>query len=249
MRRLLLLSVFAGGIALAAGAAHVYNALPLSDVVVDGTRQADTTDVLRLAGLPDSAAMVDVDVRLVADRIQRHPWIRDAHVRRLPTGTLRIDVVERVPAVLVVGSDGRPTHYLDPDGHELPLSVGTGFDVPLLRGAVPRAADTRAVEDPNLIELLQAIAGAAPEVDALVSEISFRPGDATVRTTPVTGHPSLTIRLGAGGYPEKLERLRAFYDQAVLTRPGRPFQVIDLRYAGQVVTREPNTPVSPQTHE
>jgi cell division protein FtsQ len=174
--------------------------------------------------------------------------VREAHVRRLPTGTLRIDVVERAPAALVIGRDGRPERFLDADGFELPLSVEAGFDVPLIRGSVPRAATTRPVEDANLVELLQALAAATPEVDALVSEIAYQPGDATLRTPPVTGHPSLTVRLGAGGYAEKLERLRVFYDQAVLTRPGRPFHVIDLRFNGQVVTREPAAPPSVSTH-
>jgi cell division protein FtsQ len=220
--------------------------VPLRDVVVDGAVHADTAEVLRLAGLPDSAAMVDVDARLVADRIQRHPWIQEADVRRLPTGTLRIDLVERTPVALVMGADGRPARYLDAAGHEIPLDAGAGFDVPLLRGAVPRAADTRAVEDTDLIALLGALAGATPEVDALISEINYRPGDVTLRTPPVTGHPSLYVRLGAGAYPDKLERLRVFYDQAVLTRPGRPFPVIDLRFQGQVVTREP-APPAPDT--
>jgi cell division protein FtsQ len=248
MRRLLLLAVFAGGVAIAAGAAHVYNAVPLRAVVVDGAVNADTVDVLRLAGLPDSAAMVDVDARLVADRIQRHPWIRAAHVRRLPTGTLHIDIIERSPVALVVDAGGRPDRYLDADGYELPVSAGAGFDVPLLRGRIPVAANTRAVDDGNLVELLRALGGVTPEVDALISELHYNPPEVWLRTTPVTGHSSLSVRLGTGGYADKLERLRAFYDQAVLTRPGRPFQVIDLRFDGQVVTRESESPAPGTTH-
>ncbi|HLA64889.1 MAG TPA: FtsQ-type POTRA domain-containing protein [Rhodothermales bacterium] len=236
---------FVGGAALAGGAAYLYRTVPVRRVEVEGATRASRAELLRLAALPDSVAMADVDPRLVADRLQRHPWVRHARVRRMPTGTLAVRLEERTPAALVLGHDGRPQRYLDAEGHAMPLPVAAGgrpaavYDVPLLRGSVPEAPPTRAVESASVVELLAALAAAPPDVDALVSEVSLgRGGDATLLTTPVSGHPGLTVRLGIGGYAEKLRRLRAFFDQAVLPRPGHPFEVIDLRFDGQVVTRE-----------
>jgi len=238
LRRLTLLAVFAIGIAITAGAAWGYRTLPLRTVEVSGTVRAAADEVVELAALPDSVALSGVDVRLVADRVQRHPWVRSARVRRLPTGTLEIKIEERTPVALVIDGGGRPRHLLDPEGHELPLAPGVSYDVPLLRGAVPEAPATRPVPDPSLVELLRALSEATPEVDALISEVVYRPGDVTLRTTPVAGHPALAVRLGAAGFAPRLERLRAFYDQAVLPRPGHRFDTIDLRFDGQVVTRE-----------
>ena len=245
VRRLLLGAAFLGGAVLAAAAAHTYRTLPLRAVAIEGTERAERAELRRLAALPDSVALSDVDPRLVADRLRRHPWVRSARVRRMPTGTLAVRVEERTPAALVVAPDGRPRHYLDAEGFALPLPLQADgrpaavYDVPLLRGAVPTPPPTRALDSAPVLGLLGALAAAPPDVDALVSELALaRGGDATLTTPPVTGHPALTVRLGVGGYAEKLRRLRAFYDQAVLPRPGHAFRVIDLRFDGQVVTRE-----------
>ncbi len=241
VRRLVLVNAFLGGAAIVAGALYAYRTLPLRAVEVTGAARADEGQIENLAALPDSAALSEISPRLVADRVQRHPWVREARVRRLPTGTLEVRVDERVPAALVLSADGRASRYLDPEGHVLPLAAGEVFDVPLLRGAIPDAPETRPVDDAVLVELLEALHDATPEVDALVSEVHYRRNEATLRTAPVSGHPALTVQLGAGDYAEKLERLRAFYDQAVLPRPGHAIHTIDLRFDGQVVTREAST--------
>jgi cell division protein FtsQ len=94
-------------------------------------------------------------------------------------------------------------------------------------------------------ELLQALAEADLETDALISEITLAGGgDAVLRTSPGGGHGSVSVRLGIGNYGEKLSRLHAFWHQAVLTRPELSFRVIDLRFDGQIVTREDSTTTS-----
>ena len=175
----------------------------------------------------------------MADRVRRTPWVREAHVRRRPTGTLAIAVEERAPVALVVGADGRPSHYLDAEGYGLPLRPGDPFDVPLLRGAVPAYHPTRPVESAALRDLLAALAGADAETDALVSEVVVGSGgDALLRTSPEGGHGALAVRLGVGGYAGKLRRLRLFWEQAVLPRPEARYESLDLRFDGQIVTRE-----------
>jgi cell division protein FtsQ len=216
-----------------------HETLPLRRVAVTGTVRADSAEVVRLAALPDSAALYDLDPALIADRVQRAPWIQKARVRRLPTGTLAIRVEERVPAALVVRADGRPSHYLDREGYSLPLRPGDPFDVPLLRGALPAYHATQPVESAALLDLLAALAAADDEADALVSEVVVGAGgDALLRTSPDGAPGALAVQLGVGGYDEKLRRLRAFWEQAVLTRPDRRYEVVDLRFDGQVVTRE-----------
>ena len=256
LRRRLL--VGAGALAvlgLAAGAWWWQHTLPLRRVAVVGAERAGETELVRLAAVwPDPAATPDTTPgpdssvalyalapRLVADRVQRHPWVRAARVRRLPTGTLEIAVTEREPVALVVGADGRPRHYLDAEGYAMPTVRGAAFDVPLLRGAVPPYHPTQPVRDGALRDLLAALADArahAPGIDALVSEIEWTAGGARLRTAPAGAHGDLLVVLGQGEAAAKLRRLRAFVDQAVLPRPGARFQVIDLRFDGQVVTRE-----------
>ena len=218
--------------------------LPLRGVAVEGFVRADSSEVVRMAAVEgdSTVALFDLESDLIADRVRRAPWVRDARVRRLPTGTLAIRVEERMPVALVFDGSGRASHYLDAEGFSLPLRAHDPFDVPLLRGTVPASHPTQPVESESLRELLTALASLDDETDALVSEITLGAGgDAVLRTSPGGGHDALSVRLGAGGYAEKLERLHAFWHQAVLTRPETPIQTIDLRFDGQIVTREADT--------
>jgi hypothetical protein len=89
--------------------------------------------------------------------------------------------------------------------------------------------------------LLGALATADAETDALLSELTVGAGgEVLLRTSPDGAHGALTARLGAGGggYAAQLRRLHAFWHQAVLPRPATRFEVVDLRFDGQVVTRE-----------
>lgn len=240
------------------GAAWMWQrTLPLRRVAVTGTVHADAAEVARLTGArPDSDAVFSLSPALVADRAQRHPWVRTAHVRRLPTGTLSVRVEEREPVVLVM-RDGRPAGYLDADGVALPLDAvsdssrarrgAVPYDVPLLTGAVPAVAPGERVASGALRETLAALAAADDATDALVSEIEWHPsGRAVLWTTPAGGHPSVPVRLGRTGVADQLARLRAFWDQSVLPRPRARFRSVDLRFEGQVVTQE-GDPAAPDS--
>ncbi|NNF59653.1 MAG: FtsQ-type POTRA domain-containing protein [Rhodothermaceae bacterium] len=242
VRRLVLGSAVIGILAMAALAWRWQATLPLRGVAVEGFVRADSAEVVRMAAVESDTVAVPLfalDPDLIADRVRRAPWVRDARVRRLPTGTLAIRVEERTPVALVLDGSGRPSHYLDAEGFSLPLRAHDPFDVPLLRGTVPTSHPTQPVESEALRELLTALASLDDETDALVSEITLGAGgDAVLRTSPRGGHGALPVRLGAGGYAEKLERLHAFWHQAILTRPETPIQTVDLRFDGQIVTRE-----------
>jgi cell division protein FtsQ len=112
------------------------------------------------------------------------------------------------------------------------------YDVPVLTNAPPYHP-TQPVASAGLRSLLAALAHADEATQALVSEVAWgrRP---TLWTTPVAAHGSLPVRLGTtpGEHADQLRRLRAFWDQAVLPQPEVRFDLIDLRFDGQVVTRE-----------
>ncbi|GAB5536285.1 MAG: cell division protein FtsQ/DivIB [Rubricoccaceae bacterium] len=219
--------------------------LPLKTVAVVGNVQAQAEDVIRLVrATPDSVALFALDPALMADRAERHPWVREAHIRRLPTGTLRIRVEERQPAALVLGADGRPAHFLDARGYAMPMRRGALADVPVLRGAVPEYHPTQPVDSRSLRELLAALASADAETDALISEIVWSPTKTTLWTTPTSSRATLPVRLGRTGQADQLRRLHAFWHQTVLPRPDVPIEAVDLRFEGQVVTKEADLPVS-----
>ena len=221
-----------------------HRTLPLEEVRVVGTHRAAPEDVSALAGVaPDEAvpvALYGIDLALVADRVRRHPWVREARLRRLPTGSLRIAVEERTPVALVLDADGRPHHYLDAAGFAMPVpaSGAETEDVPLLRGRLPAYHPTQPIRNAGIRELLGALASADDGVDALISEVVWSESGATLYTEPVAGRGTIPVRLGRTGHADALTRLGAFWEQAVLTRPDVPLRLVDLRFAGQVVAQE-----------
>ena len=223
------------------GAAWVWQrTLPLADIAVVGAVHAPTAEVAALTrAVPDSVALFSLSPETLADRVRAHPWVAEASVRRLPTGTLRIAVEERVPVVLVLDGAGRASHFLDAGGYAMPVAAASPalYDVPVLTGA-PAYHPVQPVESAGLRSFLAALDAADEATQALVSEVQWG-RRATLWTTPVAGHGSLPVRLATSeGHADQLRRLRAFWDQAVLPRPEVRFDLVDLRFDGQVVTRE-----------
>lgn len=210
-------------------------------IEITRAKHAQPEEVIALAHVDTGMVLFDIDPVLVRDRVTRHAWIRDAEVTRLPNGTLRIALEERIPVVLTLDRNGSPAYYLDADGYIMPVVSGAVYDVPLLKGYRIPDDPLQPVEASWLLDLV----GALPELDedthALISELEVRaPGDLWLHVSPVEPHGSIPVRLGQGEYLEKLTRLAAFWEQAVLTQPDKRFMTIDLRFDSQVVTNEKN---------
>ncbi|MEM8559003.1 MAG: FtsQ-type POTRA domain-containing protein [Bacteroidota bacterium] len=225
--------------------------LPLETVAIEGTRHAAPVEVLRLIGLTDDAGVPSSDTLLfaldpviLADRAARHPWIAEATVRRGATGTLSVKVSERRPVALALDAAGRPARYFDAHGYAMPLVDAANeraarYDLPLLRGRLPDPHPTQPVEDAALRGLLAVLPSLPPATDALVSEIERRAnGTYRLRTPPTGASGALTVTLGTDLDAATFQMLRAFWEQAVLTQPHTVFRSVDLRYDGQIVTRE-----------
>ncbi len=217
---------------------HWQATLPCLRIEVTGAHRAPVDSLVALARVDTGMVLFDIDPALVEDRVARHPWVASARVRRLPTGTLAIRVQERVPVLLVLDARGRPSHYLDADGAQMP-AAGVAFDVPLLRGLDQPYHPVQQVQRPEVRALLAALAGLDPGTEALIAEVDLRAsGEVWIHTTPAGGQGSIPVRLGQDAFAPKLARLRAFWRQGVLPRSDKRFHLIDLRFDSQIITRE-----------
>lgn len=219
-------------------------------VAVTGAQHAPVDTVRHLARVDSGTVMETIDEALIADRVARHPWVEEAEITKQRTRrTLLVSVSERTPAALVVDGAGRPAYYLDRAGYAMPcpgcteattygsLPDSTGYDVPLVRGLEAEYHPVRPVAPPSLRTVLEAL----PRVEAepLVAEVGVQP-DSSIRlvTAPIGAHGALPVRLGTGSVDAKLRRLRAFATQVLSEPTDQPIGEIDLRFDGQVVTRE-----------
>jgi len=237
MRWLGLAAVLAVAVALGVLGWRWQATLDVAAVRVVGMAHAPPDSVRALARVDTGAVLYDIDPTLVEDRVRRHPWVQDASVMRLPTGTLRISVTERTPAALAMTTDGTPAFYVDRHGFCMPLPDSADYDVPLLYGLADAYSPTQPVAHAAARNLLAALT--ASDTHDLVAELSVQP-DSTLRlyTRPTTAHDAIRVEMGRDAFPRKLRRLQAFWAQAVQPRPGTQFSVIDLRFDSQIVTQE-----------
>lgn len=212
--------------------------LKVEAVDVVGARHADPAALRKLARVDTGAVLYDVDPELIADRVQRHPWVESVSVWRLPTGTLRLGIQERTPAALALDADGAPAYYVDAQGYCMPLVDKSAYDVPLLRGLGEEAYHpVRPVPRETVRSVLKALARS--EARNIVSEVAMRPdGEVVLYTRPTTTRGAIKVRLGMDAYSSKLKQLQAFWTQAILSRPDTKFMLVDLRFDSQIITRE-----------
>ena len=208
-------------------------------ITITGNRHAERAALLERARVDTTRLLYDIEPMLVADRLQRHPWVKSAQVTRRPTGTLAITVQERQPVALAVNEEGAPSFYLDRQGFAMPAGTEAPFDVPLLRAESLAYHPLQPVQDARVRAVLTALQEIPPTEEALISGLSVRPtGEVWLRTTPAEGRGSIQVRLGRRQLAQKVSRLQSFWRQAVLPRPDAQFTLIDLRFANQIVTRE-----------
>ncbi len=198
-------------------------------------------DPIRLTGLQQTdIAMLRAivgpvrDPGLVEDRIRRHPWVRWAQAHCGPLGSMHVRITERKPVLRVLPEGDEWGHYIDRRGFRMPATAA--FDVPLLRGDVEPYHPVMPVSAGSTRRLAHAVARHDVAIDALLSEFVVGQDGIRLYTPSVGPHASLEVRLGRGGYDDKLKLLAAFWYQAVLAGPEPAIRWIDLRFERQVVT-------------
>ncbi|MCC2640804.1 MAG: putative Cell division protein FtsQ [Nitrospira sp.] len=70
-------------------------------VSVNGLHHVSRKEVLSRLALKSDTALYSINPSWLAERLRSHPWIKDATVALKPLHEIHIDIVERVPAVVV----------------------------------------------------------------------------------------------------------------------------------------------------
>ena len=214
--------------------------VPLNTIVITGNTHVASTNLNKRVAITGDTLLYSVRTADVVERLLEDPWVATATVRRRPTGTLVVRVVERVP-VAVLLRNGRPSLYLDRYGSAMQVTAGNPVDVPVLhedRTLAGLKAGERTTE-PRLLEMLETIAGLDEKIYDMISEVRVTPVGMTVFTTPLPDAPSVKVQFGDEKYEEKMQRLSAFWDQVMLESSREAvieIKEIDLRYNGQIIT-------------
>ncbi|MDA1027744.1 MAG: FtsQ-type POTRA domain-containing protein [Bacteroidetes bacterium] len=214
------------------------NQVRLTEVQIQGLINASEQEVKDLIRVDTGAVMFDLDPQILEDRIRRHPWIMEAHVSRLPTGLLDIRVLERYPVAQALESNGKIGFYYDRNGFRMPLTDVMWYEVPILSGDIEAYHPIIPVTDEVVKELLFELPNMSEATDAVLSEIIRVETGFEMRTTPVGNHGSIPVLIGDSDFEAKFKSLDTFWQQEVLKHEDIEYATIDLRFAGQIVTKQ-----------
>lgn len=242
--------------------------IPLDRTVVSGNEWAEEADLIRLADIDTSRTLYRHDAALTADRVERHPWVEEASVYRLPTGTMRISVDERRPVVQILDPmTGRVAWYLDRSGAMMPVTAAGGlvieydstgadpvstphwFDVPVLSGLGDEYHPMRTVSSEPLIAFLDVLADLPETTGRKISEVMLvrtaSTEDIQLRLVPTENRPGVRVRLGSSDFTFRIRSMEAFWDQQIARHPDIRYELIDLRYDSRVVAEQTTDPITP----
>jgi cell division protein FtsQ len=229
---------------LLAAAMQGRNAKPCAGVQVsfspaDGERYTGKAEVLKLMdpqGLDGlrGRPVKDIDLRSLEDRLERHPWVRNAELYFDNNRVLRVQVEEYQPIARVFTASGQ-SFYIDSNLQRLPLNERITPRLPVFTG-FPSDRDKWKGKDSVLIAGVKDIACYLQRDSfwmAMVDQVDIN-ADRAFELFPKIGEHQVVFGEGQD-VDDKFHRLTLFYQQ-VLSRTGmNAYRSIDVRFAGQIV--------------
>ncbi|HXG00542.1 MAG TPA: FtsQ-type POTRA domain-containing protein [Bacteroidota bacterium] len=238
IKKLLLLALFGGTFLTLVLYANAWKEdRRVRQVVIEGQRIVDTREILALADVPLQARMFELDLSMIARRLQKHKYVRAVAVHRDLPDRIRIVIQEREPvAVLARGT----LFYVDAEGYVLPYVRSEHiFDLPVLSVSLKseECVPGRKIQNDNVhrsLSLLSLAQQVDPELYRNISEIG---GDTAKGFVLYTAERGIPVLLGNLRFGEKLVMLSAFWKTIVASNGADRLQYIDVRFADQVVVR------------
>lgn len=113
--------------------------LPLRSIAVAGASGDRAKEVVAYAEVTQGEPLLALDLDAVKARVELHPFVKTANVRRVPPDGLEIEVTERRPVALLAAEDGA-LYLLDDAGAPVKRAhPGDGLDLPVITGVATSA--------------------------------------------------------------------------------------------------------------
>jgi len=189
------------------------------DVEVRGTRFAKASDIAARLAI-DTLHSIWEPLDSLEARVERHPQVQEARIRRWLPSTLIVEVMENLPIAFVPGRSG--LRAFDEDGKALPLDPSRiPTDLPIL-----------SAPDTGVLRLLADLRADRPDIFARISEVRLVGKDQL--RFELLDVPVLTMRdVGAERFDELSSVQRDLARRRIV-----PVE-LDLRFKDQVIARVP----------
>jgi len=176
-------------------------------VLINGEKKVAEMEVLNLAGIDIGHNILNIKLKDVSKRIEQHPWVEKALVKRRMPGKIVIEIKERSPIIKI----NLDRLYLVDRTGVIFKEVGPEdkFDIPVLTGLESEDPTTHEGISAKLIEEALAILDDIHEKKILdPSDISEVNMDTHAGLTLFTVSDATQIKLGDGNYGQKLSKLK-----------------------------------------
>lgn len=220
------------GVAITAGL-YWNSTLTVQRVKFSGNRFVSMEE-LKQVKVPTGINPDSIDFRQVMHRFEQIQYVKQIDIIVKPGGNLMINITERQPIALL--ADGSAKAYVDPNGIRLPLKLGKTVDVPILYGfSTKPIGDTLKSDDfKTTADFLTRVRDSKVS-DATISEVAWTKNEGIVALTNQNG---VKLVFGKGDFANRLRNWEAFYGEIVKKKGIEAMRTIDLRFEGQIVTRE-----------
>ena len=190
-------------------------------------------DVLKAAQIELGSNVDSVGYLAAIARVEKLPYVKRASMRLRPNGALGIRIEERQPIARLV-SDGTQA-MVDLDGAMMPVISGVDVDVPVLYGFRVQRGDTLKGPAFAIARDFVVAAASSPLSGITLSEFTYDPREGVVA---LSVESRVRVLFGKEGFEERLRHWDAFYGQVVPQKGIAHFKSVDLRYRGQIITKE-----------
>ncbi len=208
--------------------------MKVQSVQFEGNHFVSTQD-LQLVEVPTGMNPDSMNFGEIRNRFEKLPYVKQADISVSPNGTINILITERQPAALLI--DNKKKIYVDDDGIKLPIVPKKTVDVPILYGfrATPMQDTLQSKSFKTISNFLTAVRS-NNVADATISEIAWSSSNEGI--VALTNQNGVKLIFGKGNFDTRLRNWEAFYGKVIKQKGIEKMRSIDLRFEGQIVTRE-----------
>lgn len=205
----------------------------ISDISFSGHVFTEEKDLIKVMHSPIGESADSIAYNELFSQLKSLPYIKDASVHMNFRGTLTFQVEEHQPLAMLSNGDSRT--YIAKGGFILPVIPEKIPDVPLVYGLPATASGDTLTGD--TYQAVEEFLLAAKKNDfgwITISEVGWNSTEGVVALTYDNG---VKLIFGKDRFQEKFENWEAFYAQVVTRQGIESFHTIDLRYSGQIVSK------------
>ena len=206
----------------------------IQSIQVEGTYFLESDDILGSIYSPVGMRADSVNFDTMFTQIKSLPYVKDATVSMSMRGTLTFHIQEHKPIAMLINGSSRS--YIAPGAVELPLISGKVVNVPLVYGiSLTNNSDKPLAKEVRMMDDFLSALSSNETGWATISEVAWDSKEGIVALTTENG---VKLIFGEEEYSQKLQDWQAFYSEIVTQKGLHSFDIIDLRFRDQIVTRK-----------